>query len=47
MTSTIDPATTLAEIVTNHPDLARELERRVARLLLRRPPHAVRCLHDR
>ncbi len=28
MTSTIDPATTLAEIVTNHPDLARELERR-------------------
>lgn len=28
MTSTIDPATTLAQIVTDHPDLARELEAR-------------------
>ena len=28
MTTVIDPATTLAEIVTDHPDLARELERR-------------------
>ena len=28
MTSIIDPASTLAEIVTDHPDLARELERR-------------------